>query len=376
MRTYMEETDKVALLRLQITPGIGPVSARKLIGHFRTASAIFRNSENALLRIPGIGRAMARNLLSEEFQHLAAAEWEKIQRQGIRCLALGDPQYPGLLRQCEDAPLLLFLRGGFSFGGKRFISIVGTRNMTSRGRSFCEQFLRDLAPYDPVVVSGLAYGVDISAHKAALRHGMETIACLAHGLDQIYPKTHARYISGILDRGGLLTEFWLGTSPEPMNFVRRNRIIAGLSEATVVVESASAGGSLITADLAFGYNREVFSVPGRPGDLSSQGCNLLIREQKAHLLQSASEFVEVMNWDEDKKAPMGPVGPAPIRQEDLADDEKPIVAFLAEKGEQLLDDISVGCQLPVQSVASALFQLEMKGLVTPLPGKRYQLKGY
>jgi len=371
----MGEKERVALLRLQITPGIGPVSARKLIGYFRSASAIFTKSENALLQIPGIGRAMVRNLLRQEFQNLAIEEWRKIQRLGIRCMACGDPEYPELLRQCEDAPLLLFLKGDFSFGEKRFISIVGTRNMTSRGRSFCEQFLRDLAPYDPVVVSGLAYGVDISAHKAALKYGLETIACLAHGLDRVYPKTHARYISKILDRGGLLSEFWLGTPAEPMNFVRRNRIIAGLSEATIVVESAIKGGSLITADLAFGYNRDVFSVPGRPGDVSSQGCNLLIRDQKAHLLQSAAEFVEVMNWNEEKNAPNF-AHPAPIRQEDLEDDEKPVVAFLAERGEQLLDDISVGCQLPVQSVASVLFQLEMKGLVTPLPGKRYQLKGY
>jgi len=371
----MGEKERVALLRLQITPGIGPVSARKLVGYFRSASAIFNESENALLRIPGIGRAMVRNLFSQEFQHLAVEEWQKIQRLGIRCMAYGDSEYPELLRQCEDAPLLLFLKGDFSFGDKRFISIVGTRNMTSRGRSFCEQFLRDLAPYDPVVVSGLAYGVDISAHKAALKYGLETIACLAHGLDQVYPKTHARYISEILDRGGLLSEFWLGTSAEPMNFVRRNRIIAGLSEATIVVESAIKGGSLITADLAFGYNRDVFSVPGRPGDVSSQGCNLLIRDQKAHLLQSAAEFVEVMNWNVEKNAPNF-AHPEPIRQEDLEDEEKPVVAFLAERGEQLLDDISVGCQLPVQSVASVLFQLEMKGLVTPLPGKRYQLKGY
>ena len=202
---------------------------------------------------------------------MASAEWERLQQQGIHCLALGDPEYPYLLGQCEDAPLLLFQRGDFSFGNKRFISIVGTRKMTSQGRSFCEQFLQDLAPYDPVVVSGLAYGVDISAHKAALRHGLQTIACLAHGLDRVYPKTHARYISDILCCGGLLTEFWLGTPAEPMNFVRRNRIIAGLSEATVVVESALKGGSLITADLAFGYNREVFSVPGRPGMCPARG---------------------------------------------------------------------------------------------------------
>jgi len=370
----MKENEIVARLRLQITPGIGPVNARKLVGHFHSASAIFEHSESALLQILGIGRVMASNLLNAKFQHLAVEQWENIQRLGIRCLAFEDPGYPELLRQCEDAPLLLFLKGSFSFGTKRFISIVGTRNMTSGGRSFCEQFLKDLAPYDPVVVSGLAYGVDISAHKAALKYGLETIACLAHGLDRVYPQSHTRYVSKIQEQGGLLSEFWLGTSPEPMNFVKRNRIIAGLSEATIVLESALKGGSLITADMAFGYNREVFSVPGRPGDVFSQGCNLLIRDQKAHLLQSAEEFMDAMNWNASKK-PKDSGNPLKIMPEDLSDDEKPIVAYLTETGEQLLDDIAIGCQLPVRSVAAVLFQLEMKGLVTPLPGKRYQLKG-
>ena len=370
----MKQNELIALLRLQITPGVGPVSARKLIGYFRSASAIFEHSEKALLGIPGIGPVTVENLLRDNYRRLAELEWEKIQQKGIRCLAYGDPGYPKLLRQCEDAPLLLFLKGAFSFRDKRFISVVGTRNMTSRGRSFCERFLQDLAPYDPVVVSGLAYGVDISAHRVALKYGLETIACLGHGLDQVYPQTHARDAAKILGQGGLLSEFWLGTSPEPMNFVKRNRIIAGLSEATVVVESAIKGGSLITADLAFGYNREVFSVPGRPGDVFSQGCNLLIRDQKAHLLQSAEEFVTAMDWDATRKKRVSS-NPVAICQEDLEEDEKPIVSFLTGREAQLLDDIALGCQLPVKSVATALFQLEMKGLVAPLPGKRYLLKG-
>jgi DNA processing protein len=318
---------------------------------------------------------MVRNLLSDKSRRLAELEWEKIQQKEIRCLAYGDPEYPKMLRQCEDAPLLLFLKGAFSFGNKRLISIVGTRNMTSRGRSFCERFLQHLAPYDPVVVSGLAYGVDISAHRVALKYGLETIACLGHGLDQVYPQSHARYAAKILGQGGLLSEFWLGTSPEPLNFVKRNRIIAGLSEATVVVESAIKGGSLITADLAFGYNREVFSVPGRPGDVFSQGCNLLIRDQKAHLLQSAEDFVNAMDWNTALKK-RGSSKPVTICQEDLEEDEKPIVSFLTGREAQLLDDIAHGCQMPVKSVATALFQLEMKGLVAPIPGKRYLLKGH
>lgn len=375
MPPQMEENELIALLRLQITPGIGPLSGRKLIGYFRRASTVFEQSEAALLKIPGIGKGMARNLLSETSRRLAAREFEKIQQRGLRCLGLGAPEYPALLRQCEDAPLVLFVKGAFSFEGKRFISIVGTRNMTSRGRSFCQEFLRDLAPYGPVVVSGLAYGVDICAHRAALANGLQTLACLGHGLDLVYPQAHARYLPGILDRGGLLSEFWLGTPPEPMNFVRRNRIIAGISEATVVMESALKGGSLITADLAFGYNREVFSVPGRPGDVWSQGCNLLIRDQKAQLLDGVDTLVNALNWNAD-----GDQNHARetlrLRQEGLEGDEKEVAGFLEGRGEQLLDDIALGCQMPVRAVVTALFQLELKGLVTPIPGKRYRLKGY
>ena len=370
----MEENEIVAKLRLQAIPGIGPVNARKLVRHFRSASDIFRESENALLQIPGIGGGIVKNLLNEKFQRLAEREFERIQRDGMRCLAFGDPEFPPLLRQCADAPLLLFLRGAISFEKKRFISIVGTRNMTSRGRSFCEQFVADLSPYAPVVVSGLAFGVDVCAHQAALRQGLETVACLAHGLDQIYPQAHSAVVSKIQEQGGLLSEFWLGTTPEPMNFVRRNRIIAGLSEATVVVESAVKGGSLITADLAFGYNREVFSVPGRPGDVYSQGCNLMIRNQKAQLLQTAEEFVSSMNWDSDR-IHNRPAQSAWRNREDLQGDEGSVASFLADRGEQLLDEIAFGCQLPVKEVAAVLFQLEMKGVVAPLPGKRFRLKG-
>ena len=362
------------MLRLQVTPGIGPVNARKLVQYFRSASDIFRESENALLQIQGIGSVVIKNLLNEKFQRQAEREFELIQRNGLRCLAFGDPEFPALLSQCEDAPLLLFLRGTISFVKKRFISIVGTRNMTSRGRSFCEQFVTDIAPYAPVVVSGLAYGVDICAHQAALRQGLETVACLAHGLDQVYPPTHSGFASKIQEQGGLLSEFWLGTTPEPMNFVRRNRIIAGLSEATVVVESAIKGGSLITADLAFGYNREVFSVPGRPGDVFSQGCNLMIRNHKAQLLQSAEEFLSAMNWNLEG-VPQYSVQSARSNRDDLDTNEESVVEFLEQRGEQLLDEIAFGCQLPVQVVAAVLFQLEMKGVVVPLPGKRFRLKG-
>ncbi len=371
----MDENEIVALLRLQVTPGIGPVSALKLIRHFGSAAAVFSDSGRSLEKVVGIGRIMARNLQDGRTRDLAEAEWERLQEGDIRCIPYGGPEYPHLLRQCADAPLLLFGRGRASLAQRRMISIVGTRNMTRHGRAQCERLITGLAPYHPVVVSGLAHGVDMCAHRAALAAGLETIACLAHGLEQVYPEGHGRYLPGILAQGAVISEFWLGTPPQPMHFVRRNRIIAGLGEATLVVESGARGGSLITADLAFGYDREVFAVPGRPGDPFSQGCNALIRQHKAQLVESATQLAEAMNWEVEagRKATL-----TELQRDrgDLETEERPVIAYLSEHGTSTLDDIATGCGGTVQEVVALLFNLEMKGYVDSLPGKRYALKGY
>lgn len=369
----MNKNEIIALLRMQRLPGVGPMGARKLVAHFGCAEAIFTASKKELKQIEGIGEVFSEKLLNTGFQREAEEQWIQIERAGIRCLTYWHPDFPHLLRHCADAPILLFQKGDFSFTRGRFISIVGTRNMTSYGRDFCERFLEEIAPYGPVVVSGLAYGVDICAHLGALKHGLKTISCLAHGLDRIYPEAHARYASRIKENGSFISEFWLGTQPEPMNFIRRNRIIAGLSEATIVVESAQKGGSLVTADLAFGYHREVFAVPGRVGDYFSRGCNQLIRRQKAQILDSAEEFAGAMNWSEEQGIHKSDLG-TQINLENFGTQEKAIVLFLAENGIQFLDDIARMCEVTIQQAASSLLKLELKGFVQPLPAKKFQLR--
>lgn len=371
----MDENEIIALLRLQATPGIGPISALKLIRCFGGAAAIFSQSGRCLEKVTGIGGKMARSLRDGRTRDLAEAEWQRLQEGGIRCIPYGGPGYPHLLRQCADAPLLLFARGGASLAKRRMISIVGTRKMTRHGRVACERLIAGLVPYHPVVVSGLAHGVDICAHRAALGAGLETVACLAHGLDQVYPEGHGRFLPWILEQGAVVSEFWTGTPPQPMHFVRRNRIIAGLSEATLVVESAAKGGSLITADLAFGYDREVFAIPGRPGDPFSRGCHALVRHHKARLVESAAQLAEAMNW-EGEACRKEPQTPDKRDREDLETDERQVIFHLSQHGTSTLDDIAIGCGRPVQEVAAFLFNLEMKGYVVSLPGKRYGLRGY
>jgi len=368
----MSENESIALLRLHRIPGIGPVGARKLVRYFGSAEGIFSESIRSLVQIPGIGRITAEKILEVQHLHAARQEWERLRRYGIRCIPYWEASYPQLLRQCEDAPLVLFLKGDIPLTGQRFVSIVGTRNMTEYGKRCCEQLVADLAPYQPVIVSGLAFGVDICAQLAAIRHGLQTVACLAHGLDRVYPEQHRHFVTEILASGGLLTEFSLGTPPERMHFVRRNRIIAGLSEATVVVESASEGGSLITADLAFGYHREVFAIPGRMSDRFSRGCNHLIRDQKAHLMQSVADLVRVMNWAETTESSKPKQGKG-INYKALATEERCIVDFLGNRENICLDDIAIGCGRPVKETATLLFMLEMKGLIRSMPGKRYVL---
>ncbi|MEJ2161824.1 MAG: DNA-processing protein DprA [Robiginitalea sp.] len=371
----MTEKQTVALLRLLRIKGIGSTNTRKLVDYFGSPEAVFSESLESLMEIPGFGLVTAQSILNEKFRKDAEDEWNGLIKGGIQCISCWDPGYPELLKQCEDAPVLLFKKGCVSLAGQRFVSIVGTRNMSEHGRRICEGLVEDLAPYSPVIVSGLAYGIDICAQLAAMRNGLLTVACLAHGLDSVYPKEHRRYIEDIEAQGALLSEFSLGTSPEPMHFVRRNRIIAGLSEATIVVESASEGGSLITADLAFGYHREVFAIPGRSTDRFSAGCNALIRDQKAHLMQSVSDLARVMDWSEEQ-TPGVKDGKLSVKYLEMGKEERCIAEFLIKnKKASSLDDIAIGCRYSVKQTASLLFQLEMKGLIRPLPGKRYRIGG-
>jgi DNA processing protein len=255
------------------------------------------------------------------------------------------------------------------FENRKMISIVGTRQITSYGMDFCKKLIEDLAIFNPIIVSGFAYGVDIVAHQAAMDNGLQTIGVLAHGLNQIYPKTHKKYVAKMEDNGGFLTEFWSNSNPDKENFVRRNRIVAGMSEATVVIESAEKGGSLITAMIANDYNRDVFAVPGRISDKFSQGCNHLIKTQRANLMTSAADLVYILNWELETKTTK------PVQKQlfvSLDGDEKKIYDYLQQNGKQILDIVALECDFPIFRISSILLNMELKGVIRPLPGKLFE----
>lgn len=365
----MNDTELVHLLALLKVDGVGDIVAKKLLNHFTTAENIFKAKANQLESIDGIGRILIKNLKDKSVFKIAEAELKFIKENDINCLYYQDEKYPDRLKHCIDGPILLFTSGNIDFNNRKVISIVGTREITSYGTEFCKKFIEDLAPLNPIIISGFAYGVDIVAHKTAMDLGLQTIGVVAHGLNQVYPKVHKKYVAKMEQNGGFMTEFWSNSNPEKENFVKRNRIVAGISEATIVIESAEKGGSLITANLANDYNRDVFAVPGRTSDKFSQGCNNLIKTQKAHLLTSAADLIYILNWElrqDETKA---------IQKQlfvSLENDEQKIYDYLQKNGKQLLDVIALDCDFPVFRISSILLNMELKGVVRPLPGKLFE----
>ncbi len=366
----MVDKEIIAALRLQRIPRIGDITAKKLIAFCGSPSAIFSDKKKHLLKIEGIGSWSLEGIYNEIYLKEAIAEWEYIQRNNIAYTYYQEEAFPSKLLHCPDAPLLLFHRGAIDIQDRLLISVVGTRNMTAYGATFCKDLIEGLVPLNPVIVSGMAYGVDICVQKEAVKKDLQTIGCLAHGLNQIYPKVHEEYVGEIEKNGGFITEFWSSSKPDRENFLRRNRIIAGLSEATVVVESAERGGSLVTADLAFHYNREVFAVPGRVNDEYSKGCNDLIKKQKAQMISCAAELIYFMGWDVDKKVVANRQNKLFVEMSEL---EQKVFDFLQNNGRQALDTISMACELPIYKASSLLLNLEMKGVINPLPGKQFEV---
>ena len=364
----MLDSDLQYLLALQHVPNLGDATAKKLIRHAGSAEAVFKEKKTNLLKIDGIGNFKLEGLFDPLHLKEAEKELKFIQQQHIKCLNYTDDDYPEKLKHSFDGPILLFQRGNIDLHKKKIISIVGTRNATSHGIEFCEQFMEQLAPLDPVIISGFAYGIDITAQRAAIHHNLQTVGCLAHGLNQIYPKVHYKYMKSVEENGGFLTDFWSTNIFDRNNFLKRNRIIAGLSEATVVIESAEKGGSLVTADIANSYDREVFAVPGRPGDSQSRGCNELIKRQQAHVLTSAADLIYMLNWQ--------PEGKVNVVQKqlfvELEEDEKVLFKFLQENGKEQLDLIALKCNVPTFKAATLLLNMELKGLIKPLPGKLFE----
>lgn len=365
----MTENEIVALMRLQHIPGLGPLRIKKLIAAAGSPTAVFTGQLTE--RIPKIPKKILAQLRCDSHRRAAEAEYERNIKAGIRCLGYLSPDYPVNLMQCADSPVLLYAKGNMDLRRGPILSVVGTRSITAYGKRFCEQFIRELAGYNPIVISGFAYGIDICAQRIAMECGLQTIACMAHGLDRIYPKEHRKYAGTVAENGGFFTEFWLGTPPEPTFFLRRNRLIAGLSPATIVVESPSAGGSLVTADLAFGYDREVFAVPGRTEDACSEGCNRLIHQNKAQLLRSAGDFIQAMGWEVSESPAKIGVRPIP---EDFDKGDRRIAHYLNENPAVHLDDIAVSCEMNVSEASARLFRMEMEGFIEAFAGKKYRWK--
>ncbi|MDP3313838.1 DNA-processing protein DprA [Lutibacter sp.] len=364
----MLEEELLYVLALQRVKGIGDINAKKLIAHCGNAKNIFKEKKATLQKINGIGSFTIQHLSDTAYLKEAELELAYISKNNISTLYFEDLDYPTKLKHCVDAPILIFKEGNIEFT-QSIISIVGTRNITSYGRDFCEKFIEDLVPFNPIIVSGFAYGVDICAHKAALKNKLQTIGVLAHGFEEIYPKAHKKYVSEMNKNGGFLTEFWHKDPLQRENFLKRNRIVAGISEATVIIESAEKGGSLVTADIANSYNRDVFAVPGRASDNFSKGCNDLIKRNKAAILTDAKDLIEMLNWNVGTKI-------SNVIQKqlfiELSEVEQQIYDFLIENGKELLDIIAIQCNLPIHKTTSLLFNLEMKGVVKPLPGKLFE----
>lgn len=364
--TDTELLNTLALLRIE---GVGDIVAKKLINHCGSSEGVFNARKAQLLAIEGVGEILYNNLRKGDAFKLAEAEIRFIKDNGITPLFYMEQEYPERLKHCIDGPVLLFTSGNVSIQGKKTISIVGTRQMTSYGADFCKKLIEDLAPLDPVIISGFAYGVDIHAHQLAMEHNLKTIGVIAHGLNQIYPKVHKKYMARMEENGGFMTEFWSTSNPDKENFVKRNRIVAGLSEATIIIESADKGGSLITANMANDYNRDVFALPGRITDKYSMGCNNLIKSQKANIITNAADLVYMLNWElEEKKH-------KPVQKQlfvSLENDEQKIYDYLQKNGKELIDIIALQCEMPIYKISSTLLNMELKGVIRPLPGKLFE----
>lgn len=369
----MSTDERICSIALTLCPGIGHRGAKHLVDEVGSAVEVFQHRKEINDIVPDAAPRVVEALDSPEAFRRAEQEMTFVERNHITCLTLQDEDYPSRLRECEDAPVVLFFKGKADFNKLHVIDMVGTRKATDYGKQFCADFVKDLATLVPdvLIVSGLAYGIDIHSHRAALTNNLSTVGVLAHGLDRIYPYAHRRTAIEMLENGGLLTDFLSGTNPDAFNFVSRNRIVAGMSDATIVVESAEKGGSLITAELAQGYGRDCFAVPGRHTDTTSKGCNRLIRDNKAALIECAEDFVNAMGWQSSAA-----LKPENVQRElflNLTDEEQRIVDILRHQGDMQVNTLVVQSNIPVNKISMILFNLEMKGVVRAMVGGVYRL---
>jgi len=366
-----EEISLKHKIALGLIPRIGDINARKLVAHFGNVENIFRESYRNLTKIPGIGSGLAKYIADRSYLDTAEKEAEYVTKHDIRTFFYLDPCYPFRLRQCDDSPVVFFFKGTCDLNAPKIISVVGTRSATPNGREICEKIIAGLASGHPdlIIVSGLAYGIDITSHKAALSNNLQTIGVLGHGFKTIYPSLHRSTAETMVKNGGLVTDFLSDALPERNNFIKRNRIIAGLSDATLVVQSGTKGGALITADIANSYNRDVFAVPGRPEDHYSAGCNTLIKSNKAALVENSDDIEYFLDWKPAKTKP-------PVQRilfSDLDETEKTIYELLSRDNELSIDSICRTLDIPVFKLSSLLLQMEFRGLIKCFPGNLYRL---
>jgi DNA processing protein len=358
-------------LGLTFIKGIGATLSKNILNYFGTAEDAFTAPKQHLKKVPGVGMR-AENLDLQAALERARQEAEFVEKNGIEVIFYTDSRYPKRLKNCSDAPVLLYSKGNADFNNQKVISIVGTRNATDYGRTLCKQLIEDLKPYNALIVSGLALGIDVAAHKESLRLDLPTVGVLGHGLDRLYPAQNRSVADKMILNGGMLTEFPSGTKPDRENFPQRNRIVAGMADATVVIEAGIKGGALITAEIANSYNRDVYAFPGRINDEYSEGCNFLIRNNKAALLTCAPDLAYALGWDKlgtvqkPKRQMVLPMG--------LSADEMRIFELLQHHDAPLaIDDLTIKANIPLSQLTMTLLNMELQGYIRSLPGKTYIL---
>ncbi|WP_031527300.1 DNA-processing protein DprA [Dyadobacter crusticola] len=370
----ISEAEKICILALVQTPGVGSVTIRQLISYCGSASKVFAADYKKLIKIPGVGDKVVKTILCKSELDWAEKEYARCIREHISLHFFTDRTYPLRLKPLYDAPIVLYSRGNIDFNAKRAVGIVGTRQISDYGKGVTETIVRDLEPYEALIVSGLAYGVDITAHRACIKHNLSTIGVMASGLDVIYPAAHKRTAEEMQVNGGIVTENTLQTKPDFMRFPARNRIIAGLSDVVIVVESGKKGGSLITVEFAQNYHRDVYAVPGMIGNSQSEGCNALIRDHKASIFTSVEDLAAALNWTLSN-AETSPLEEKPqqISFEGFTQDEGQILSMLKQKGATQIDELAWQSGMHLNKLATLLLNLEFQGMIRSLPGKKYSL---
>ncbi len=357
---------------LTLIEGIGDVNAKSLLAYCGSAAEVFKQKEAQLLKIPGIGSIWAKSIVnSKDVLKRAEEEIKFIEKYNIEPIFFTDENYPTRLKYCSDSPVLMYYKGTADLNREKIIAVVGTRKPSEYGKEKTQEFVAELKGTGAIIISGLAYGVDVLAHKTALENGLDTVGVVAHGLDRIYPQLHDKVAKRMVGQGGILTDFMSGTNPDAVNFPKRNRIVAGLCDALVVIESKRGGGSLITATIANSYNKDVFAFPGRAGDVLAEGCNGLIKQNRAVLIENAADLLYAMQWQEIEKKPKASKQiPLLIN---LSDDEKRIMDVFSEKSSLHIDEICQTTEFTISKISALLLQLEFSNIINSRPGKMYEL---